>query len=193
MMQSKKIAVTGGIGSGKSTLCGILRGWGYPVFSCDSIAAELWKEAHFLETLSQRFPDCCEGGKIVREKLSARVFADVGARRTLEKLMHPVIMERLIKEMECCPVSFGEVPLLYEGGYEGLFDGVIALRRSEAKRIAAVKERSGLSEEEVRARMRSQIDPAELSEKHCFLLENDGSVEELKRGAERILSYFRIV
>ena len=191
MKQSKKIAVTGGIGSGKSALCAILRGYDYAVFSCDEISARLWKEA-YLARLAEAFPDCCTGGAIDKGKLTKKVFADEEARRRLDKIAHPAIMERLLGEMSTHAVSFGEVPLLFEEGLEGLFDGVIALRRPVEQRIASVCARDGLEEEEIKARMAAQFDATKLDGKDCFLIENDGAPQTLEEGARAALRHFGI-
>lgn len=193
MTQSKKIAVTGGIGSGKSAVCGILHRMGYPVFSCDGIAADLWREQPFLQTLAARFPDCLEGGIISREALTRKVFSDVSARRALNEISHPVIMERLMRAMEREKVAFGEVPLLFEGGYETLFDGVIALRRPLSARIASVMERDGCTQAEVEARMGAQLEASGLEQRPCYLLENDGDLETLERGVAAALRSFGVV
>ena len=193
MTQSKKIAVTGGIGSGKSALCAILRGYGYAVFSCDEISARLWTDAAYLKRLAENFPDCLTDGAIDKGKLTRKVFSDTEARRRLDKIAHPAIMERLLGEMSAHSVSFGEVPLLFEEGLEGLFDGVIALRRPEKQRISSVRARDGLSEEEIRARMAVQLDAAELGGRDCFLIENDGTPQTLEQGAAEALRHFRII
>lgn len=191
-MQNKKIAVTGGIGSGKSALCAILRGKGFPVFSCDEIYAELCGDRDYLSALGSRFPECIVEGKLDRKKLSQKIFSDPAARDALNALSHPRIMQRLFDRMEKFPVSFAEVPLLYEGGYEGMFDGVIALRRSRERRKDAVRRRDGLSDEQIEVRIASQLDERELAKKNCFLIENDGSLTELRTQAEKALQSFGI-
>lgn len=188
MKQSKKIAVTGGIGSGKSLFCNILKEMGYAVYSCDEIYAEILEEESYLTLLRERFPQCFPKGELDKKLLSAVIFSDPAERRALENLAHPLIMERLLKKMEGDEVAFAEVPLLFEGGYEGLFDSVIALVRPKEERIRAVIERSGLSEMEIIERMNSQFDPALLKTKKCLIVENNGSHEELKKKAEELLS-----
>ena len=64
MTQSKKIAVTGGIGSGKSYICGLIAKRGYPVFSCDEINRALWSDEAYCKELADRFPACTVGGEI---------------------------------------------------------------------------------------------------------------------------------
>ncbi len=177
-MQSRKYAVTGGIGSGKSYVLGLLAKKGYPVFSCDAISRELWGREEYRAGLLKRFPTCEEGGEIGKEKLSQLVFSDEEERRRLNAYAHPRIMEALFARMEREAVSFAEVPLLFEEGLEGAFDGVIAVYRDREARIRSILERDGCTREEAEARMRIQFDPARLSEKKCFVLENGERLSE---------------
>ncbi len=175
-MQSKKIAVTGGIGSGKTTVIKILEKMGYPVFSCDEISRGLWQEESYLKVLAEAFPMCTENGRIVKSKLTALVFSDEKERKRLESIAHPRIMRELLDGMEGKPICFAEVPLLFEGGYEDLFDGVILVVRDRAARIAAVMARDGCGRAEVESRIAAQLGHAEKG----TVLENNGSVGELE-------------
>lgn len=179
MTQSKRFAVTGGIGSGKTTVCRLLAAWGFPVFSCDEISHALWRDEAYLNTLTAAFPDCAVGGKIDKDLLTGRIFSDETARKRLESLSHPRIMQKLMAETEGLPVSFAEVPLLFEGGYEGLFDGVIVVRRSEEARVASVMARDGATEEEVRRRLLAQLSDREREREGVLFIDNDGSPQEL--------------
>lgn len=193
MTQNKKFAITGGIGSGKSAFAEILREKGYPVFSCDEIYARLREEPQFLDALKEAFPDCVKQDVLDRATLSARVFSDRAALDKLNALTHPPIMRRLFALMERETVSFAEVPLLFEGGYETQFDGVIALVRNESARIKTVMKRDRLSEKDVRARIANQFDERLLGEKTCVVVENDGSLSDLKKNAERVLQALGVV
>ena len=188
MKQNKKIAVTGGIGSGKSLFCNFIKESGYAVYSCDEIYAEIIEEEGYLSLLQERFPQCFIKGELDKKLLSSLIFSDPKERRALENLAHPLIMERLLKKMEGEKIAFAEVPLLFEGGYEELFDCVVALVRSKEERIKAVEKRSGLTEMEINERMNSQFDPAQLKTKKCLIVENNGTQEELKKKAEELLS-----
>ena len=188
MKQNKKIAVTGGIGSGKSLFCDILKDMGYEVFSCDGVYAEMLQEEEYLSLLKARFPDCFLDGALDKKSLAARVFSSSEEKKALEDLAHPLIMQRLLNKMQDKEIEFAEVPLLFEGGYEGLFDCVIALVRSQEERVKSVMERSGLTESEVLSRMVNQFDPALLSEKNCIIVENNGSKEELTQRAKEIIN-----
>lgn len=179
MTPNRRFAITGGIGSGKSAVLRILRSRGYPVFSCDEIYAELCTEKTFLDALSKRFPGCVKNGELDRPALSHIVFSDTNARSQLNAFTHPRIMEELFIRMAGFSCSFAEVPLLFEEGYADSFDGVIVVLRNKAARIAAIKSRSSLDEEQILARMDSQFDYAKLPQ-GCMILENNGSLGELE-------------
>ncbi len=91
--------------------------------------------------------------------------------------------------MERVPLSFAEVPLLFEGGYERLFDAVLVVMRKKAARAAAVRKRSGLTEEETLARMASQFDYETLPA-GCTVLYNDGTLAELEKEVFSILQAY---
>ena len=101
-------------------------------------------------------------------------------------------MQELIGRMNRFPTTvFAEVPLLFEGGYEKLFDAVIALRRDKETRISAVSKRDGLTRTDALARIQRQFDPDKLEEKQCLIVENDGDRAALKQKAELILQAIR--
>lgn len=179
MMQSKKFAVTGGIGSGKSAVCRLIAKRGFPVFSCDEISHALWEEPEYRKGLAERFPACTAEGEIDKKLLGNLVFSDPEARMRLERYSHPRIMERLFSAMDAEPFSFAEVPLLFEGGYERLFDGAVVVRREKDARIAAVQARDGLTRDEILRRMQNQCGEEARRGAHCYFIDNDGSLSEL--------------
>ena len=86
MRQNKYcVAVTGGIGSGKSEVMKIIQTLGYPVFSADSVAHEIYDDKEVLEKTAQEFPDCVVGHKVDRQKLADLVFCDESKRKKLER------------------------------------------------------------------------------------------------------------
>lgn len=192
-MRNKRFAVTGGIGSGKSAVCEVLKKCGFAVFSCDAISRTLWEREDYRRELGSLFPACAEDGLADRKKIAALVFSDGSARRTLENFSHPRIMKELLTRMEREPVSFAEVPLLFEGGYRPLFDGVILVLREERARVDAVKNRDGLTVEEVRARIAAQVPQRERTEEGIFAIDNNGTPAELEQGVSDALRFFGLV
>ena len=176
----KKIAVTGGIGSGKSMVCSILREKGYPVFSCDGIYREMQTDPVYLGAMEKIFPGVTAGGVLDRKKLSAVVFRDGAALAKLNALSHPAIMRRLYERMAAYPVAFAEVPLLFESGRQGDFDGVIVVYRPQRERIDAVRARDGLSEEEILLRMKNQADYEKIIREGHTVIYNDGDLSSLR-------------
>ena len=190
-MQNKRIyAITGGIGSGKTLLSSFIRQAGYPVFSCDDIYAELAQGGNMVQQLESAFGNVTlADGSLDRKALAARVFGDKKLLGKLNGITHPAIMQQLfhLAQNSGGDIVFCEVPLLFEGDLQKYFDGVIVLLRPVKERVRAVMERSGMTEEEVLARIKNQYDydSAELS-KYC-VVHNDGDAAALKEKIIKII------
>ena len=119
----KRIAVSGGIGAGKSTVIKLIKDEGYSVFSCDEIYKEILLDKEYVKIINETFEGVVKNGEIDKRALANIVFNDDFARETLDALSHPRIMSRLLDKMGNCEedLVFAEVPLLFEGGYENLF------------------------------------------------------------------------
>lgn len=191
MTQSKKIyAITGGIGCGKTAVSAIIRESGYPVFSCDEIYSQILEDKNFVAKLEDLFGGVtCVDGTLNRAALSAKVFSDGSSLKKLNTIAHPAIMDELFRcaRKSSSSLIFCEVPLLFENGFEGLFDGVIVVTRPEVERIKAVMTRSGLSEEQVRARIAAQYNYSSGINDEYIVVTNDGGIEELNRKIKKIL------
>lgn len=194
-MIKKFIAVTGGIGSGKSTLLGLFKAAGYPIFSADEIYAELLRNEEFVQLVSLSVgvePMKTENGlKLDREKIAEKVFSDGNLLKNLNEVTHGAIMteiqNRATREDK---TVFCEVPLLFEGGYEKLFDLIIVVRRSDEDRIKAVEIRDGKTKEKVKKIIENQFDYSKIIEDgHTIIVENDGDLSALKVDAEKILDF----
>lgn len=176
-----KIAVTGGIGSGKSTVCGILRELGYPVVSADAVYAQILTEPKLQRQLQKAFGNVMSDGILDRRKLSQIVFSDKKQLERLNAITHPCVMRALLTKMTA-PVAFAEVPLLFEGNYQNLFDRVWVVMRDREARIAAVQARSNLAREEVEDRIQNQFDYEKIDRKAHTLIWNDGDLLSLREG-----------
>lgn len=174
-----KIAITGGIGSGKSTVCEFIRKQNFPVFSCDTIYKELLKDEDYIHAVSQTFPEAVTGKEIALDVLAKIVFADENKRKTLNDLAHPRIMKKLHAYMDECEerLVFAEVPLLFEGNYVSQFDKIIVVTRQKDKRIQAIISRDGISEEDALRRICSQFDYDSENAKKLFQMKNIFCIE----------------
>jgi len=179
-----KIAVTGGIGSGKSALSSAFKEMGYPVFSCDEIYKDIFSTEEYKNVLVGVFgKGILTDGCLDRKKISAEVFSDKDKLAALNAAAHPRIIKKLNEEMEKYPVSFAEVPLLFECGCENSFDKVIIVYRDKETRILSVMARDGLSREEAERRMAVQTDYEKLLSSDYCVVVNDGDLAALKKKA----------
>ncbi len=192
----KKIAITGGIGSGKSLVRKIIMKRGFPVFSCDDIYAEVINSELYIREICRCFPSAIIDGKIDKKRLSEIVFQNDDARKKLNGIAHPLIMSQLFKQMDACAHEyvFAEVPLLFEGGFEDFFDEVIVVMRNKQNRINAVQVRDKLSKKEVLSRMDAQIDydgetfETALQKGNVHLLFNDKDQNQLEKSVNELLT-----
>ena len=189
MKQSKKIAVTGGIGSGKSTVMKIIAGKGYPIFSCDEIYSQLTSDSDFLNILRHSFGDILNSdGTLDRKKLSEIVFIFFSKLAELDKITHPAIYKEMFRMAdEAGGICFCEVPLLFESGAESLFDGVIIVMRNEEQRIKSVTARDKLPEQDVKKRISNQFDYNSADFAMYYVIHNNGDLSELEWQTEEII------
>lgn len=175
--------MTGGIGSGKSSVIAAIAAIGYPTFSADSIAHSIYEDQTVFRAVTARFPNCIAGGSVDRKKLADAVFSDREALSALNAITHPVIMRRMFERMRRAEGKFvfAEVPLLFEGGYERDFDEVFVVLRRKKDRIAAIVARDGISAEEAEARIKNQFDYEKILPSGHTVLYNDEDLSSLNR------------
>lgn len=175
------IAVTGGIGSGKSVVCRLLRLMGYEVFDCDSEARLLTDSDDVLQReLRQAFGDCVftACGTVDRQALAARVFGDGAALSRLNSIIHPAVTRRLLQWRQSldAPVAFVETAILAESGLDQVVDCAWHVTAPEQVRVSRVVARSGLTPEQARSRIASQRNaPDEYRCPHA-VIDNGGTV-----------------
>ena len=161
-----KIGLTGGIGSGKTSVTDIFSELGVPVIDTDVIARQLTAgdgaalpQIRALWGASVMRPD----GELDRDALRRRIFADPHERRQLEAILHPLIRRQVIAELASlnAPYVVVVIPLLAEtGNYRELLDRVLVVDCPELLHLERVRARSGLSAEEVSAIISAQADRA---------------------------------
>ncbi len=181
------VALTGGIGCGKSSATKLFAELGAGIVDTDEIAHRLTLPgARALQEIASRLgpeyllPD----GSLDRGALRRRVFSDPTAKAGLEAILHPLIRREAEAEIarQRAPYAVVAVPLLFESGasYRKLAQQVVVVDCAEETQITRTMERSGLSRDEVRAIMAQQVTRETRLRRADAVLHNDGSLEELK-------------
>lgn len=194
-MKKTVIAITGGIGSGKSTVAGIIKRLGYPVYSCDTIYHEIYPSKEYQALLKATFPSLPSAEIIDRKTLAALVFSDECALKKLNAISHRAIMSVLDEKIAATESAlvFAEVPLLFECGFENGFDYVLIVVRSLSERLAAISARDNLSNEQAMQRIQSQYDYDAAIRSGLFnsmpylLLKNDSDISSLEENTKAVL------
>lgn len=175
-----KIGITGGIGSGKSTVCKIFEQLGIPVYSADLEARELMNTDKMLvAALKKEFgADIYDAkGELIRPKLAALVFGDKTKVEKLNALVHPAVKEHFKQWSNTqtnCPYVIKEAALMFESeSYKGL-DYVITVTAPKEVRLKRVIERDGAKRADVLKRMNNQLSEKERVVRADFVIKNDG-------------------
>lgn len=187
------IGLTGGIATGKSTVSRLLREKGYPVVDADLLAREavqIGTKAN-LEITRVFGPDAVlEGGELNRARIGQIVFSDPAKRLELEAIIHPEI-RRLAAERrkslseQGVAVAFYDVPLLFEKNMQELFDQIVVVASSPELQKLRMMARDGFSAAEADKRLSAQLPIAEKVAGADFVIENESTLEDLKRAVER--------
>ena len=144
-----KIALTGSIGMGKSTVAKMFEAAGVPVFDADAVVRALQAPGGGLvEKIGEVFPGCVRSGTLDRECLAAIVLSDRDKLATLEGIVHPAVRdarEHFISDHSRAPALVFEIPLLFETGGESEFDKVVVVSAPPDIQRGRVLERAGMS------------------------------------------------
>jgi dephospho-CoA kinase len=174
----KVIGLTGGIGSGKSTVARVMETLGVPVFDADRAALALYDEDESLLTeVKERFGASViqPGGQLNRQALASIVFNNAEALQQLNAMVHPRVAKKFDawKKMQRTSAVIREAAILFESGSAADCDAVIVITAPEELRIARVQKRNGWTEAEVRARMKRQLSEEHLIERADAVIVND--------------------
>jgi dephospho-CoA kinase len=180
------IGLTGGIGSGKSTVSAQLAERGAVVIDADRLAREVVEPGEpALAAIFERFGEALRApdGTLNRPALAAIVFADPAARKDLERITHPAIAARMAARMaaeaETDHIVILDVPLMVESGRFSTA-GMIVVDCPEDLAVRRLVEQRGMPEEDARRRMQVQATRQQRLEKADFVIDNSGSLDDLK-------------
>ena len=193
-MKKKLIAITGGIGAGKSLVSEFFEKKGFIVLKADSIAKELiLSDSNVQRQILKEFgKESFIEGKLNTKFLAEKIFTDEENLRKINSIVHPATMKKIDvlakKHFEKHKMVFVETALVFEAGFEDSFDHIILILADEQTRINRTLEREKISEQEIRNRMNFQIPDEEKKEHVDFVIENNSSIEELEKRSEFILT-----
>ena len=182
-----RLGLTGSIGSGKSTVAEMLRSRGIPVLDADAIARQVSREPDTLEAVKLEFgPEFVLETNLNRPKVAELIFNNPAARARLNAIIHPRVRAEMTRlqsnlELEGAKLVVQDIPLLFENGYEKLFDATILVDAPLEDRIARVQARDGLTREAIAARDAAQMPASEKRLRTTYILENDGDLAHLER------------
>ena len=187
-----RVALTGGIGSGKSLVGEILEELGALVIDSDQLAREVIERGSpgYEEVITAFGDSILSQGQIDRAKLAAVVFKEVDLRKKLESIIHPLVREaaeKLAKNLPSGAILVNQIPLLVESDGAKRFDYVITVSADEEIRRERLRLR-GLKDYEITERMAAQVADLDREKIANYILRNDGRIDELTRAVEALMA-----
>ena len=185
-----KVALTGGIGSGKSAAGDFFEDLGAVVVDADQLARDVIERGTdgFDELVATFGDEILTNGILDRSKLGQIVFADPNARKTLEEIIHPrvaEVFEEIVQSSPADSVIVYQIPILVETKGQDRFDYIITVEATLENRTARLKNR-GLKGYEIDARMKAQATDVERAAIADAVFKNDGDLDQLLRQVENI-------
>lgn len=189
-----KFALCGNIASGKSTVQKLLENQGYRVLDTDKVAHELLTVSNSELFLEFKKFDVFENGEFSREKLGKLVFTNKEIKQKLENILHPQIREKIkefFEQNQNEKYLFVGIPLLFEANMTDLFDKIIFIYADDDIRLKRLLLRNGYSVEYAKARLNSQMRQEEKAQKSDYVINNNGSIEELNVNIIKLFEQIR--
>lgn len=181
-----KLAITGGIGSGKSVVSEILRLFGIPVYIADDESKRLTESSEEIrEKLTEKFGnDIYEGGKLNKPLLASIIFNDKEKLKTVNSIIHPVVRADLSEWLESyadSKIIASESAILFESGFNAMFDKVITVYTPLEIRIKRIMSRNNTSYDNAKQRIESQMPDEEKVKLSDFVIDNSGNISLLQQ------------
>jgi dephospho-CoA kinase len=198
MLKIKKIAVTGGLAAGKTTVCQIFKELGAYVVSADEIVHQLLSPGTAVGQQVVRLlgSDTISGQEFDRKKIAVKVFSQPDLLLALEEIIHPAVFDEIerkyqqINREKKYSLFLAEIPLLYESEREGRFDAVISVFADPELCRKRFVQQTHQPVQEFEKRMTRQIEPKVKNDKAHYSVENNGDFEQLKTKIETL--YFQL-
>lgn len=186
------IGLTGGIACGKSTAVQYLKFHGLPVVDADQISHDLMRPGTTAyRVVCRLFPEAIdtETGILDREKLGSIVFASRQQRKRLERILHPLIISNIFKEIAWYWMwgysrVIVDIPLLFETGLDKIMSFIVVIHSDEPTQIQRLISRNGISQAQALQRIKAQMSAGEKANRADIVIDNSGTIAELHRRLE---------
>ena len=183
-----RIAIIGGIGSGKSEALSVAKDMGFCALSADEVNARLLDDPAYIARLASHFPSAVKDGRVDRAALAEIVFSDKSQLDLLNSIAHPLILQT-IRDIDA-PVLVVEMPVIIESGARDMFDEALLVRAPLLRRLKFLRRR-GMSLRGAVRRIKSQVPVAELEKIATHIVDNSSSVERLRAQVAAWLEQFK--
>jgi dephospho-CoA kinase len=185
------LGLTGSIGMGKSTTAILFAEAGVPVYDADATVHKIY-EGEAAPAIEAAFPGTTAGGKVDRNKLSARVVHDPAAMKQLERIVHPMLgasRQKFLEDAERsgAPVAVVDVPLLYETGGEKRVDAVVVVTTTPEIQRARILARDNMTAEKLDAILTRQLPDAEKRKRADFVVDTSHGLDPVRARIRDIL------
>ena len=191
-MMKKVIGITGGIASGKSNVCNVIKNEGYQIIDSDKINRDLsLKDETIYLKIVEKFGTeyLTSDGEIDKKKLAKLIFHDSKAKEELNNISHPIIINEIKRQIDLATddIIFVEIPLLYEAHLEYLCDKVICVFLNKKTQVERLMQREGIDEDYALEKIHSQMDLYIKKIKADFVVDSKGDFDETKKQVIKIL------
>ena len=186
-----RLAITGSIGMGKSTVAEMFERAGVPLFDADAVVRDLQaNDPELIAAIGRRFPGTVAGGVLDRDRLSRLVLGYPAELEALEAIVHPEVQEaraKFLKENEDAPALLFDIPLLFETGGEQAFDKIIVVSAPDTIQRQRVLARPGMTEEKLDAILARQMPDEEKKRRADFVVDTGTDLSTTERQVGDIL------
>jgi dephospho-CoA kinase len=192
-----KVAVTGSIGSGKSTFCNFISGKNYPVINADDISKNILKnDIDVKKNVIKEFGnESFTDDEINKKFLAEKIFSDQKNVVKINSILHPKVKDKVSllnnKYLKEHDIVFTEAALIYEAGMESMFDYVVLITADKNIREKRITKKGNLTREEFQKRNDNQIKDEEKKKRADFVFDNNNNIDDLKQKADFLLTVLR--